>query len=92
MKKKKRYDYDDQFIDICFCGHTGARKKSEHEYDYFLPGSGRCLVNGCGCAKFVWKRSVEMKIPLAELKERLEERNEKGKEEEREGNEEVFKG
>lgn len=62
MKKKRNESYE--IMDICFCGHTGAARKTQHGYEGFLPGSGRCLVKGCGCAKFVWKRSVKMRFPV----------------------------
>ena len=68
MTKKKRNKFE--IMDICFCGHTGVRKKTQHACEGFLPGSGSCLVRGCGCAKFVWKRSVEVKLPVSRTKEK----------------------
>ena len=39
---------------ICTCGHTGDGPNSQHD-NTFIPGSGKCLVDGCGCNRFTWK-------------------------------------
>lgn len=51
-------DKGKQFVgprSLCVCGHTGDGERSQHGNENFNSGSGECLVNGCGCARFTWK-------------------------------------
>jgi hypothetical protein len=45
-----------KYISVCFCGHTGEGKRSQHANEpFFSFGSGKCLVKGCDCTRFTWK-------------------------------------
>lgn len=52
---------------LCTCGHTGDGPKSQHEAfcddpgcpEHVVAGKGRCLVRGCSCTRFTWKRFIE---------------------------------
>jgi hypothetical protein len=41
---------------LCTCGHTGDGEGSQHGNENVNFGSGKCLVNGCDCARFTWKQ------------------------------------
>ena len=54
MKKKRKTEfYRAAAKSQCVCGHSGDGELSLHGP---LMGHGPCLVLGCGCEKFTWKR------------------------------------
>lgn len=41
---------------VCSCGHDGDGTDTDHAKSGLAPGHGMCLVPGCPCRKFRWKK------------------------------------
>jgi len=41
---------------ICYCGHTGNGKGSQHQSLLGLEGEGPCIFADCHCGQFIWVR------------------------------------
>jgi hypothetical protein len=56
MVKKK----GNKFLNLCFCSYSGGEAHTQHIDEDFLPGYGPCLVEGCGCPKYIFRQRIEV--------------------------------
>ena len=61
---------------ICQCGHLGDGYTSDHEDGGLTKGHGKCMILGCSCERFSWKRFTPSFIEVMDnIRGKLDENN-----------------